>query len=159
MMPVARALSIVDETTLNIRVVNALYLEAMVLADEARSYFDSFGHGDRDLLRPMERVSFSCESLKVTTRLMHVIAWLLTQRSIAAGEMRYGDALSPSLRLGNANASDEVILAALPSDARALVEASTILYLRVKRLDDRLGKDAAVVNAPLHLRRKLAGAF
>jgi regulator of CtrA degradation len=159
MMSVARAPTTVDDKTLNVRVVNALYVEAMVLADEARSYFDSFGHDDRDRLRPIERVSFSCESLKVTTRLMHVIAWLLTQRSIAAGDMQHGDALSPSLRLGDAHASDEAVLAALPVDARALVEASTTLYLRVKRLDYRLGGGAAAANTPLHLRRKLAGSF
>lgn len=158
-MPVTPPLTIVDETTLNIRVVNALYIEAMLLADEARAYFDSFGHSDRDTLSPMQRVTFSCESLKVTTRLMHVIAWLLTQRSLAAGDMHSANVLSPSMRLGSAKASEEATLAALPTDARTLIEASTELYLRVQRLDARLGKEVIIVNGPLHLRRKLAGAF
>lgn len=158
-MPPSQTLTIVDEKTLNVRVVNALYIEAMLLADEARAYFDSFGHSDRDTLSPMQRVSFSCESLKVTTRLMHVIAWLLTQRSLASGDMHDANVLSPSMRLGSANASEETTLAALPTDARTLIDASTELYLRVKRLDARLGKDATAANAPLHLRRKLAGAF
>ena len=158
-MPETPPLTIVDETTLNIRVVNALYVEAMLLADEARAYFDSFGHSDRDTLSPMQRVSFSCESLKVTTRLMHVIAWLLTQRSLAVGDMNSANVLSPSMRLGSANASEEATLTALPADARALIEASTELYLRVKRLDDQIGQQTRATNSPLQMRRKLAGAF
>ena len=59
------------------KVIDALYVEAMVLADDARAYFDTFSREDRDALGPVLRVAFSCESLKVTTRLMHIIAWLL----------------------------------------------------------------------------------
>ena len=70
------------------KLVDSLYVEAMVLADEARSYFDSAARDDRMELDPVDRVGFSCESLKVTTRLMHVIAWLLTQRAVTAGEHR-----------------------------------------------------------------------
>ena len=69
------------------KLVDSLYVEAMVLADEARSYFDSAARDDRLGLEPVDRVGFSCESLKVTTRLMHVIAWLLTQRAVTAGEL------------------------------------------------------------------------
>ena len=159
LMTIAKNLTVVDNVALNARVVGALYVEAMLLADEARAYFDSFGHSDRDTLDPIQRVTFSCESLKVTTRLMHVIAWLLTQRGIAAGDMRRGEQISPSLRLGDANESNEAVLAALPTDARALVEASTILYLRVKRLDDRLGREISAANAAHHMHQKLAGAF
>ena len=74
-------------TPLTAKLVASLYTEAMLLADEARSYFDMSGRADRDSLDPIDRVGFSCESLKVTTRLMHVIAWLLTQRAVEAGEL------------------------------------------------------------------------
>ena len=66
------------ERQLTPKLIDGLYVEAMVLADEARSYFDTGGRDDRLALDPLDRVGFSCESLKVTTRLMHVIAWLLT---------------------------------------------------------------------------------
>ena len=59
----------------------------MLLADEARSYFEGRARVDRDALDPWMRVGFSCESLKVTTRLMHVIAWLLARRAVAEGEL------------------------------------------------------------------------
>jgi regulator of CtrA degradation len=57
---------------LNGKLVDDLHVEAMVLADEARTYLES--DAGRDLSDPFERMQFSCESLKVTTRLMQVIA-------------------------------------------------------------------------------------
>ena len=89
-----------DTAQIHRKLTDALYVEAMLLADEARGYFDQMGRDQRDSLDAMARVSFSCESLKVTTRLMHVIAWLLTQRAVAAGELQERDALDPSRRLG-----------------------------------------------------------
>ncbi|HEY0412454.1 MAG TPA: DUF1465 family protein [Allosphingosinicella sp.] len=122
-------------TTLTPKLVGALYTEAMLLADEARSYFDRHGRDDRDALDPIVRVGFSCESLKVTTRLMHVIAWLLTQRAVEAGEISRRQARSPARRLGDAPDTDEAVLAQLPESAVALINASRELYARVRRLD------------------------
>src|SRR4051812_40568957 len=124
------------ESRLHRRLVDTLYVDAMVLADEARGYFDEGGRADREALDPMARVSFSCESLKVTTRLMHVIAWLLTQRAVEAGELSPLQARKPARRLGEAPESDDFVVARLPDSAVALIQASRDLYVRVKRLDD-----------------------
>lgn len=121
------------------RLVDSLYTDAMVLADEARSYFDEAGRADRGGLDPFDRVGFSCESLKVTTRLMHVVAWLMTQRALESGELTGRDARRPSRRLGNAAESDAALVARLPGTARELIEASRDLYERVKRLDEEGG--------------------
>jgi len=118
------------------RLVDSLYVEAMVLADEARAYFDSCGREDRLALDPMLRVGFSCEALKVTTRLMQVIAWLLTQRAVAAGELSTGDAASPERRLGEGPQSDEELLERLPEPAIALIRSSQELYERVGRVGE-----------------------
>jgi regulator of CtrA degradation len=122
-------------TELTPKLVNALYVEAMVLADEARSYFDNGAHDDRAALDPLLRVGFACESLKVTTRLMHVIAWLLTQRAVAAGELTPGQARLPERRLGEAPAGDHLLARRYPQAARDLIRASEELYDRVRRLD------------------------
>jgi regulator of CtrA degradation len=118
------------------KLVDSLYVEAMVLADEARSYFDCAARDDRLALDPVDRVGFSCESLKVTTRLMHVIAWLLTQRAVAAGELTRAQAGETERRLGPAPASDEALLPRLPEAASELIRASEELYQRVLRLDE-----------------------
>jgi regulator of CtrA degradation len=126
----------IAESHLTAKLIDSLYVEAMVLADEARSYFDSRGRDERLILDPMIRVGFSCESLKVTTRLMHVIAWLLTQKAVDAGELSYTQARRPVRRLGNAPDSDDELVGKLPSDAAQLIEASRDLYARIRRLEE-----------------------
>jgi regulator of CtrA degradation len=148
-----------SQNKLTTRVVNALYTEAMLLADEARSYFDNFSQPERDHLNPLQRVSFSCESLKVTTRLMHIIAWLMAHRGFAMGEADSADSLSPRLQLGNAAQSDPAVLAELPADARTLIEASTELYRRVERLDAKIGKTVAAENPALSLQNIVRRAY
>ena len=118
------------------KLVDSLYVEAMVMADEARAYFDSQGDLDRDSLEIMVRVSFSCESLKVTTRLMHVIAWLLTQRAFHNGELRGSDLNDARHQLGTTAKSDPAVVARFPFAARALIDASQDLYDRVARLQN-----------------------
>src|SRR3546814_7296594 len=87
----------------------------------------------------MLRVSFSCESLKVTSRLMHVIAWLLTQRAVHNGELRWSDLANPRHHLGEAAASDTEVVGRFPFAARALISASEDLYARVARLPSAMG--------------------
>jgi len=123
-------------TELTPKLVDSLYVEAMVLADEARSYFDCAARDDRLALDPVDRVGFSCESLKVTTRLMHVIAWLLTQRAVAAGELTRAQAGETDRRLGPAPETDERLLPRLPEAAAELIRATEELYGRVGRLDE-----------------------
>lgn len=136
------------------RLVEALHVEALLLADEARAYFDDVGRADRDRLPPLEKVLFSCESLKVTTRLMHVVAWLLTRRA---------DAGSGSRRvprpLGAPVDSEAEAIAGLPPAAQQLIEASRDLHARVGRLESG-GAAAPMAASPAHmLWRRLESAL
>lgn len=124
------------EARITPRLVDALYTEAMILADEARAYFDEAGRDEQKALEPFARVGFACESLKVTTRIMHIVAWLLTQRAIESGELRAADGTRPERHLGKANDSDPMVVDQLPASARQLIAASSDLYARVKRLDE-----------------------
>ena len=117
------------------RLVDSLYTEAMLLADEARAYFDEVSGTDRDVLQPVQRVVFSCESLKVTTRLMHVIAWLLTRKAIAAGEIPEEAPAGDSRRLGAVVSTEPDNTAGLPDRAREIIGDSLDLYERVARID------------------------
>ena len=124
------------EARITPRLISSFYTEAMLLADEARSYFDDAGRDERDGLDPFVRVSFACESLKVTTRIMHIVAWLLTQRAIESGEIAFREGRRPERRLGTAQQSDPDLVARLPKTAQHLANASSDLYARVKRLDE-----------------------
>ena len=125
-------------TRIHRRLVDSLYVEAMLLADEARAYFDLIGRDERDAMVALQRVAFSCESLKVTTRLMHIIAWLLTQRAVSSGELAPGEALRPSRRLGEAPETEDSVIESMPPQAAAIMVASVDLYRRVARLDGSL---------------------
>lgn len=147
-----------SESRIHRRLIDSLYTEAMLLADEARAYFDEAGRAEREALDPLIRVGFSCESLKVTTRLMHVIAWLLTQRAVDAGELQQRDALDRSRRLGHAPQFDADLVDALPPRARSLVEASANLHRRVGLLD--AAQDTGQAASPVQrLQDRLALAF
>ena len=129
------------------RLIESLYTEAMLLADEARTYFDQEGREERSQLDPFVRVGFACESLKVTTRIMHIVAWLLTQRAVESGEIAPSRQRRPERRLGHAAESDPAVVDQLPTAARRLVASSTDLYARVRRLDED-GLDDAPVASP-----------
>jgi regulator of CtrA degradation len=140
-----------EKQRMTARLVESLYVEAMVLADEARGYFDHVARADRDLLGASDRVTFSCESLKVTTRLMHVIAWLLHRKAEAAGEIAEG-----SGRLGHAAGTERSTRDDMPVTARALIDATCDLYDRVARLDNA---PRAAESPARALMSRLEGAF
>jgi regulator of CtrA degradation len=144
---------------LTARLIDSLYVEAMVLADEVRAYFDLSGRSERDAMSPTDRVAFSCESLKVTTRLMHMIAWLLSRRAVEVGEISSVQAREPGRRLGKAADSDPSALARLPHGARTLIEASRDLYGRIERLDQEADRPSPDASPALNLQRRLARAF
>jgi regulator of CtrA degradation len=144
------------------RLIDSLYTEAMLLADEARHYFDEAGRDERAMLEPFARVGFACESLKVTTRIMHIVAWLLTQRAIESGEIPNRDGRRAERRLGHAQDSDPAVVDQLPPAAKRLINSSADLYARVRRLDDG-GLEAEAPQSPARalmgrLERGLGGA-
>jgi regulator of CtrA degradation len=139
------------------KLLDALYTEAMVLADEARSYFD------RDTMNgtvaPAISVAFSCESLKVTTRLMHSIAWLLNQKALRAGELSEHDASSESRNLGYAPASDDLLTPHFPEDAQQIIRASEDLYYRLERINNGLRRQNDDIPVPHMWRERILQAF
>jgi regulator of CtrA degradation len=128
-----------ETADLNPTIVEALYGEALALADRARDTFDLSGRittvsENEDLAR----IALSCEALRTTTRMMHAIAWLLNQRAHFAGELselqlrRHG-------RLPRSQAeTDPDQLALLSPAVNELIERSRLFYARIQRLDDAM---------------------
>lgn len=138
------------------KLVDSLYTEAMLLADEARSYFDS--DRARNITPAASSVAFSCESLKVTTRLMHVIAWLLNQKAIRAGEIAEADIASLE-QIGYAPATDTYWLNELPLEACSLILASEDLYYRVQRISEGIMRQSSELPEPLVMIERIRAAF
>ena len=77
-----------DPADISPTIVEALYRDALRLADEARAAFDLSGRldvvgSDEELAR----IALSCEALRTTTRMMHAIAWLLNHKAYFNGEL------------------------------------------------------------------------
>lgn len=132
-----------QQTLLAPRLVDALYGEALQLAAAARSYFDGNGKLERDRLEPLARVTFACEALQVTTRIMHVVAWLLTVRAGGGLDVVGGSTDAAGGRLGDAGRSDPATILRMPEQARGLIVASSELYDRAKRIDCAPEPDAS----------------
>ena len=139
------------------KLLDSLYTEAMLIADEARSYFD------RDQmtgnLSPEISVAFSCESLKVTTRLMHSIAWLLNQKALRAGELSQDDANSDARDLGYAPASDSFQVGRFSDEAQSLIAASEDLYFRLQRLSGKMRDQSVITSEPLAMMERIRASF
>ena len=134
------------EARITPRLIDALYTESMLLADEARAYFDQAGRDDRLDLDPFARVGFACESLKVTTRIMHIVAWLLTQKAVESGELNTANGRRPERRLGRASDSEPQVVEMMPVAARRLIEASAELHARIQRLDEHQMADEPIAS-------------
>jgi len=141
------------------RLVEALYVEAMLLADEARSYFEIDASAGRPDMDPRVAVAFSCESLKVTTRLMHCIAWLLNQKAVHNGELSLEQARQMDRGLGYAPKSDTRLADQFPQQALDLISLSEDLFERVRRLsaqlDERSQRNMAIHDMMERLQQSL----
>lgn len=131
------------------RLFDDLYVDAMVLADEASAYLESDAGTGREPCDPFDRVQLSCESLKVTTRLMQVIAWLLTQRAAARGEIDRSELHAEKYRLGDAAPSDPRYTGMFSAEMQEIIAASEKLYLRTQRLQEQRVDGRAVGRAPI----------
>lgn len=125
-------------TSLSQPIIEALYTEALVLADDVRAVFAQGTLAPEPGLTrhedAMMRLALSTEGLKTTTRMMHVLAWLLNQRAYFSGELsenqvRKHGALPPD------RPADVEQIEQLEPETRALIEQTERLHRRIARLD------------------------
>lgn len=115
-------------------IIESLYTEALVLADEVRAVF-ALGLGQLpDETSDTVRLALSTEGLKTTTRMMHVLAWLLNQRAFFSGDMTE-DQLRRHGQLPDDRTPCENDLAMLEPETRELVQETVALHRRIARLD------------------------
>lgn len=123
---------------------NGPYDETMSLLIEARNYIAYHDMSEHRALSPQVRLQISYESMRVTSRLTQVMAWLLAQKAVHAGEISREQAASGDYSLtGGEICSDPSgpDNEELPAGLRSLLERSHNLYMRVDRLDGMLRED------------------
>lgn len=116
------------------------YDEAFELLLEARGFAENeIRQRPADNLR--NRLSHNRESLRLTSRLAQIVAWLLAQKAYHAGELTDEELRQDAYRLSG----QEVCLKVAPMDETTLspkfenlLKRSYGLYCRVQRLDRQL---------------------
>ena len=139
------------------QVVEDLYEETLLLADEAREAFDMRRREPGDGGDDAGRIALSIEGLRTTTRLMNLLAWLLNQRAFFAGELSEMQ-VKRCGSLASDRRSDPVQMAELQLATRALIRESERLYARAERLDVQLRSEAHTGPAR-DLQDRLSSAF
>lgn len=125
--------------------MNRTYEEAVALLVEVRNYLAHHEESERQSLLPLERLTVSLETTRMTAMLTHAMAWLMVQKAAAAGEITRAAATAPENRLGgrsvcldNSAALDD----RMPVRLRDLLSRCHHLYVRVSRLDQLVAQEA-----------------
>ena len=114
------------------------YDDALSLLVEARNYFAYREQDDVRHLPADARLLVSQETMRITSRLTQVMAWLFYQRAVQNGEVDAESALSADFALGAQDVCLDEDWAAdhrLPAAVQSLLHRSLQLYVRVGRLD------------------------
>ncbi len=135
--------------TINPRIIEALYCEALVLSDEVRGAFALSGRiGQAGMEEDLARVALSCEALRTTTRMMHALAWLLNYRAFFMGELSEFQLLRHGRLSPESGRSDPEQASLLDQPTRELIGATERFYARLLRLDRGLRSETAGPAAP-----------
>lgn len=122
------------------------YDETLDLLEAARGYLSALEPIDRGTLGLPERLRLCAETTRMTARLTQIMAWLLAQRAVHAGEISRDEALSDQDTLtGVAVCMErrEEDWQGLPRRLVALLDKSHRLYIRVARLDELARRQAS----------------
>lgn len=120
--------------------------EALGLVVEARDYVAGRLAFDREIGGPLHQLTCDCETLRLTTRLTQVMAWLFIQRALHEGEISAADAQRDENRLGAPDVclqNDDATIGHLPKRLASLMSRSHALYQRIARLDEMAARGAA----------------
>ena len=146
-----------EPTTINPRIIEGLYCEAIVLSDEVRHVFALSGRIDESHEgEDPARVALSCEGLRTTTRMMHAVAWLLNHRAFFMGELSEFQLRRHGRLASDMPGADTERLALLNTETRELIGATERFYARLLRLDRGWRqRDPAQPSAIARLRERL----
>ena len=117
---------------------NRTYDEALELVIQTRNYVAYKENQDQAGLNVCERIQVSCETMRVTTRLTHIMSWLMMQKAVFNGEMSLEEALHMADPLSEEDVcllKDHEDYSFLSLRLHELLDQSLALYMRVCRLE------------------------
>ena len=123
------------------------YEDAFRLVLEARRYLGERGDNDARGLDVPGALAYSVESMRLTARLTHIMAWLLAVRAHHDGELTAAQLAEDRWRLGGHEVCLDEGMASegeLPRALDDLLARSEALYRRIDRLDRMMSGEHAV---------------
>eukprot|EP01037_Dinobryon_pediforme_P002406 gene2406-2441_t len=143
-----------------------LFRDGMALVERAALYLERDGRSEaKNMAQPMS-LAYTAESMRLTTRLMHVASWLLYQRAVNEGEMTLDAVLQEKSKFRfdmQELCSTGAMFGQLPHEFQEICLYSLRLQQRIQHLDLLLSTDThvnPVVERPVNdLHRHLLKAF
>lgn len=132
----------------------ALYSEANLLVEETAFYLDGPGRGDATALDGAAAHAYAQEGMRLTTRLMRLMSWMILRRAVADGDMTADEAQAERRKsMGYVEPTPTLeIIAILPERLGELIGAAARLELRILHIDASEAMDAP---RPSPVRREL----
>ena len=131
---------------LNSELFRELFREGMALVEETASYLDGDGRIESRNLSRAATLSYSTESMRLTTRLMQIASWLLMQRAVNEGEMSPEQARTEKnkVRLDfQPPVMSGPLWSELPATLRSIIERTDRLHGRIVHMDKAIYATAA----------------
>jgi regulator of CtrA degradation len=117
------------------------FRDGMKLVEDTAAYLDGPGRQESKLLDRATSLAYATESVRLTTRLMHLASWLLLHRAVNEGEMTLVQAnkertrIKLSLEEPTSRLAGEGRVGALPARLDELIARSKKLRDQIRRLD------------------------
>jgi regulator of CtrA degradation len=121
------------------------YNDALALTAEAYAYLCESDNDNIGTQSLSEDLRLRGEAFRLTTRLMQVVGWLLTQRAIHAGDLSASEVANDAQhRLGATRVcrdDSQHYHPTIPSNMSDLLDRSLNLYIRIERLDELMHRN------------------
>jgi regulator of CtrA degradation len=135
-----------DPVSIGVKLVESqgfgsLFREGMALIEETAAYLDGTGRAEAKDLSRLASLAYATESMRLTTRLMQIAAWLLLQRAVNEGELDPTQVREDKHRIklqSLSTARSGTGYDELPEKLKELVDRSVRLQTRVTHLDAAL---------------------
>jgi len=120
--------------------IQRAYDDTYALLVAMRDYVSGQSNDDALKLEPKDRMRLSLELSRITHQITEIMAWLMVQKAVAAGEITADQAAREAagqLTLGDIDTdSNSAELARLPLPARGLIDRSRRIAAFVRQLQD-----------------------
>lgn len=115
------------------------YDDALTLLVEVRDYLESNESARTAHLPPATRLSLTCLTMRLTAQLTDIMAWLLVQKAVQAGEISDEESQNADMQLRRwLSVKTENSELPIPSGLLSLIQRSQILFERVERLESMM---------------------